>query len=136
MIDRLPGNPAQHQESNQNTKEKASSDILESEGLSLLIVRTEDVYCKAAPQRRIGGPAGEEPDLVVAMQDHKTTGHSVGPAYEVGLRLANTVFINGKESTLFGVCGSYDEDAGAYTLDKKMDLTSCVVTSASTAIYP
>lgn len=136
MIDKLPGSPAQRQESNQNIKEKASSDVLESEGLSFLMVRTEDVYCKAAPQRRIGGPASEEPDLVVAVQNHKTNGHSVGPAYEVGLRLANTVFINGKESTLFGVCRSYDEDAGAYTLDRKLDLTSCVVTSASTTIFP
>lgn len=136
VIDRLPGSPAQHRESKQNTNENASFDALESEGLSLLVVHKEDVYCKAAPQRRIGGPAGEEPDLAIAVQNDKTTGHSIGSAYEVGLRLANTVFINGKESTLFGVRGSYDKDASAYTLDKKADLTSCVVTSTSTTVYP
>lgn len=100
-----------------------------------MVVRKEDVHCKAAPHQRIGGPAREEPDLVVRVQnqgDHS----SIESAYQVGLRLAHTIFINGKESTLFGIRGSYDETTGAFTLDRKVDLTTCVVTSAADAARP
>lgn len=136
VIDKLPGSPVEPKGSIPESTDSAPLKELETEGLSLLVVRRENVHGKAAPQRRIGGPASEEPDLVVSVQTQGITKPSISSAYEVGLRLANTVFINGKESTLFSICGSYDEATGAYILDTKVDLTSCAVTSAPSAVRP
>lgn len=133
VIDKLPGSLAQNKESASNDHDTASLKNPEVEGLSLLIVGNEDIHGKAAPQRRIGGPASEETDLVLRIQSQGVN-QPTGSAYQVGLRLANTIFINGKESTLFGIHGSYDERTGAYALDRKVDLTSCVVTSTTHAV--
>ncbi|KAJ5290096.1 nonribosomal peptide synthase [Penicillium atrosanguineum] len=105
----------------------------QSEGLSLLTVQRENVRGKAAAARRIGGPAGEESDLVISIQDTNT---SNGTAHEVGIRLANTVFINGKESTLMGMRWFYNDDVGAYIMSKAVNLTSCSLTSVSSATNP
>lgn len=132
VIDKLPGSTAQSKASTSRGQDTAPSRSSEAEGLSLLIVRREHVQGKTAPPQRIGGPARNEPDLVIRVQSRGSSIQSNG--HQVGLRLANTIFINGKESTLFGIRGSYDESAGAYTLDRKVDLTSCVLTSAADAI--
>lgn len=130
VIDKLPRNPAPSTEPTPGYRENS-----EAEGLSLLIVGKEDVHGKAKPQRRIGGPASEEPDLVICVQNRGEGNPFVGSTYQVGLRLAHTIFLNGKESTLFGIRGSYDENLDAYTLDSKVDLTSCVVTSAANTVH-
>lgn len=136
VIDRLPSSCAELEVSKLVNKGRDPVDGLDFEGLSLLVAGKDDVQGKVAPQRRVGGPASEEPDLVIGIQEQAGAPQRVGSTYDIGLRLANTVFINGKESTLFGVSGSYDEDTNAYTLNKKVDLTSCVVTFASTAVQP
>ena len=105
----------------------------QSEGLSLLAIQRENVRGKAAAARRIGGPAGEEPDLGIFIKD---TNGSKGTTHGVGLRLANTVFINGKESTLMGMRWIYNDDVGAYTISKSVNLTSCSITSISAATNP
>lgn len=134
VIDRLPSSSAGPEVSRLVDRNSDSVDGLDYEGLSLLVADKEDVQGKFATQRRIGGPPGEEPDLVISVQER-----SAKPRYgshDIGLRLANTVFINGRESTLFSVSASYNEETKSYTLDKKVDLTSCVVTSTSSALHP
>jgi len=132
VIDKLP-NSTQSGESTAESNDDSRFESSESEGLSLLTIQKENVRGKAAPPRRIGGPADEEPDLTISIQD---TIASIRPTYEVGLRLANTVFVNGKESTLIGMRWTYDAAAGAYVMDKPVDLTSCFVTSISTKTNP
>lgn len=134
MVDKLPGSLARHKESAPRDHDTASLKNPGVEGLSLLIVGNEGIHGKAAPRRRIGGPASEEPDLVLRIQSQGEFNQPTWSAYQVGLRLANTIFLNGKESTLFGIHGAYDENTGAYTLDRKVDLTSCVVTSTTHAV--
>lgn len=135
MIDKLPNNSTQPGGSIPEGNDHPAGEWLESEGLSLLVVQRDNVQGQAAPPRRIKGPAGDEPDLVISVRDSETS-HSRGTAHEIGLRLANTVFVNGKESTMFGMRWAYDETTGAYTLDKSADLTRCSVTSISTPANP
>ncbi|KAJ5239698.1 hypothetical protein N7468_004317 [Penicillium chermesinum] len=103
----------------------------EYEGLSVLLVEEADLQWKAAPPRRIGNPSGEEPSLAVAVKCSPTDQNSQGAAHEVGLRLANTVFINGKERTLTGMfwAATQGEQGARYTLQKTADLTSCCVST-------
>lgn len=64
-----------------------------------------------------------------------------GAAHEVGLRLANTVFVNGKETTLLGMRWTrpQTEAAGSsdhYILDQSVDLVGCVFEASSSRIHP
>lgn len=106
---------------------------LESEGLSLLVVDKENLQGKALLPSRFGGPANEGSDLLVSIQSPSTNQSLASFTHEVGLRLANTVFINGKESTLFGVQWTRDDTTNEYTVEGTVDLTSCVVTSTSSS---
>lgn len=106
---------------------------LESEGLSLLVVDKENVQGKALPSGRFGGPANEGSDLLISIQSQSTSQRPTSFTHEVGLRLANTVFVNGKESTLFGVQWTRDDTTNEYTVDSTVDLTSCAVTSTSSS---
>ncbi|PYH87392.1 hypothetical protein BO71DRAFT_404701, partial [Aspergillus ellipticus CBS 707.79] len=56
------------------------------------------------------------------------------PTHEIGLRLANTIFINGNENTLFGTRWIYTPSHG-YTLNQSRNLSSCIVTSDASLIY-
>ncbi|KAJ5439739.1 uncharacterized protein N7458_010737 [Penicillium daleae] len=107
---------------------------LESEGLSLVVVDKENVHGKAVPPRRFGGPANEESDLLVSIRNKQPSQNPADVIYEVGLRLANTVFVNGKESTLFGMRWTRDGTTNAYTLASTIDLTSCAVTSTPSSV--
>lgn len=98
-----------------------------------MTVQTRNVLGKAAAARRIGGPAGEEPDLAISVQKPNA---SKGSAHGIGLRLANTIFINGKESTLMGMCWLYNDDVGAYMMSRSVNLASCSITSLSAAVSP
>ncbi|KAJ5093425.1 hypothetical protein N7456_009286 [Penicillium angulare] len=109
-----------------NSTAKSQASLEEFEGLSSLIVGEDNIKWKAAPPRRIGGPADEEPNLVVSVRSQSS-------AHAVGLRLANTVFINGKERTFLGI--RWVSSASGYTLDDSKNLTSCVVTSTETSIH-
>lgn len=113
--------------------ERSALSKLESEGLSLLATDKDNVHGKAVPPRRFGGPANEESDILVSIQNEQTSQTLTSVTHEVGLRLTNTVFVNGKESTLFGMCWTRDGTTNAYTLDSTIDLTSCAVTSTSSA---
>ncbi|KAF3022684.1 hypothetical protein E8E15_002130 [Penicillium rubens] len=102
----------------------------ESEGLSLLAVGQAGVHAKAAPARLIRSSASEETNLLFSFQTE-----AIGqPAHEVGLRLANTIFVNGRETTIFGTRWLWDKSSNRYVLDKSADFTSCMVTASSQAV--
>ncbi|KAJ5590582.1 hypothetical protein N7450_004554 [Penicillium hetheringtonii] len=98
------------------------------EGLSLLVVPELHIQGKAAPPRRIGGPASQEPDLGISIDAADLT------TCQIGLRLAHTIFVNGKESTLLGMRWNWENtanDGGSYTLAESIDLSNCIVKSSS-----
>ncbi|KAJ5834937.1 hypothetical protein N7447_000963 [Penicillium robsamsonii] len=106
----------------------------ESEGLSLLAVEHSGVQTKPAPPRLIRSSASEETNLLFSFQTEVIGQTSKGPAHEIGLRLANTIFVNGRETTSFGMRWLWDKTSNSYTLDSSVDLTSCMVTATSQAV--
>jgi hypothetical protein len=129
IVDKIPNPSTPGKGSQLNDGKTSALNTLESEGLSLLVVDTGNVHGKAVPPHRFGGPANEESDLLVSIQDRQASQGTTSISHEIGLRLANTVFINGKESTLFGMRWTRDTTTNAYTLDSTIDLTCCAVTS-------
>ncbi|CAI7639203.1 unnamed protein product [Penicillium manginii] len=125
IVDKLPNTSAFPTAPSQTS---ASFEGTEPEGLSLLAVPQLNVQGKAAPPRRFGGPALEEPDLGISVDAADLSTH------QIGLRLAHTIFINGKESTLVGMRWTWDKtagDNGAFVLKESVDLTNCIVRSSS-----
>jgi len=108
----------------------------ESDGLSLLLVRRTDVLGKAAEPVRIGGIRTEEPVFIHSIQPKSPAlNAATRPApYEVGLRLANTVFVNGKDRTMFGMRWDYNSAAGKFSLGQHLDLSSCTVISSADSV--
>lgn len=111
-----------------------SPNLSESEGLSLLTVGQSGVQAKAAPPRLIRSSASEETNLLFSFQTEVTGQTSKGPAHEIGLRLANTIFVNGRETTIFGTCWLWDKTSNRYALDNSIDFTSCMITATSQAV--
>ncbi|KAJ5155747.1 hypothetical protein N7492_008550 [Penicillium capsulatum] len=135
IVDKIPGNASPHTASTQGAEVPAQE---EYEGISILGAVTENVRGKVAPKRRIGAPSNEEPNLLFTIQNEQNP-HSA--AHQVGLRLANTIFINEKETTLLGMRWSRDQEQSGgsssnYTLDQSMDLAGCVFDAASPTIHP
>ncbi|KAJ5327582.1 uncharacterized protein N7506_010684 [Penicillium brevicompactum] len=110
------------------------SDSNESEGLSLLAVGQSDVKAKAAPPRLIRSSASEETNLLFSIQTQPNGQGSKDSAHEVGLRLANTIFVNGKDTTIFGTRWLWDESSKEYILDKSIDFTSCMVMATAESV--
>ncbi|KAI9928945.1 hypothetical protein MW887_001338 [Aspergillus wentii] len=112
--------------------------ILESEGLSLMFVKEENIQGKAAPPRRIRSTGSEESALIFSVQAGapNRSGDAVHrPIYEVGLRLANTIFINGNENTLFGMRWALDSVSNKLSLDQSIDLTNCVLNTSANFVH-
>lgn len=112
-------------------------DASETEGLSLLFVRPENMQGKPAQPRRIRGPEPEEPALVFSVQagtSHTAGGSAHRPTHEVGLRLANTVFVNGNENTLFGMHWLRDPASKDFVLGQSANLSTCIITSTAKAV--
>ncbi|KAK4864446.1 hypothetical protein LT330_009709 [Penicillium expansum] len=116
-----------------NTTSK-STNLSESEGLSLLVVGQSGVQAKAASPRLIRTSASEETNLLFSFQPKVIGQTSKGPAHEIGLRLANTIFVNGRETTIFGTRWLWDETSNGYTLNSSIDFTSCMITATSQAV--
>lgn len=110
---------------------------LGSEGLSLLLSRASDVRVNAAESTRVRNTASQEPAFIFSTRslNASLSNNDNGRAsYEVGLRLANTVFVNGKDRTLLGMRWDYDLASERYSLSQCYDLAICDVTSpAATA---
>src|SRR5699024_3303078 len=54
---------------------------------------------------------------------------------EVGLRLANTIFINGNENTLFGMRWTYNTTSSRLALDQYINLFNCIITSSAHSVH-
>ncbi|KAJ5960325.1 uncharacterized protein N7479_007475 [Penicillium vulpinum] len=106
----------------------------ESEGLSFLAVGQSGVQAKAASPRLIRSSASEETNLLFSFQTEVIGQTGKRPTHEIGLRLANTIFVNGRETTMFGTRWSWDKTSNGYALDSSIDLTSCVITATSQAV--
>ncbi len=111
-------------------------DETECEGVSILFAREENIQGKASAQRRIRSTETEEPTLLFAFRK-EVRGSSVmpQPVQEIGLRLANTIFLNGKENTLLGTHWAYDSSSMKLELEKSADLSTCSVTLTPTSIH-
>lgn len=107
--------------------------VAESEGMSVVFVKPEQIQGKAAPPRRLRTMEAEESALVFSIQQTEPSVPERA-VHEVGLRLANTIFINGKENTLFGARWAYNSDTRKFVLSQSIDLSSCVVTSTANTI--
>ncbi|KAL4980688.1 hypothetical protein BDW66DRAFT_36568 [Aspergillus desertorum] len=119
IVDRLP-----HYTRERNT-------FGESEGVSILLARRDDIQGKAATPRQIRSAEIEEPTLLFSFREN-VKGQSEGQSkrqlvHEIGLRLANTIFLNGKENTLFGTRWAYDASSKGLKLEKFVDLSTCSV---------
>lgn len=108
----------------------------ESEGLSLLVVGPLDVKARAAPPRLIRSSASEETNLLFSLRTEHPGQATKKSAHEIGLRLANTIFVNGKDTTIFGTSWVWDNNANEFVLNKSVDLTSCVVTATTQTVDP
>ncbi|OQD87003.1 hypothetical protein PENANT_c006G05699 [Penicillium antarcticum] len=106
----------------------------ESEGLSLLVTGVSNFHGKAAPPRLIRSSASEDTNLLLSIQTGSPGQTNNRPTHEIGLRLANTVFVNGKETTISGTQWLRDSGSNEYILEQSVDLTSCMVTTSSQTV--
>ncbi|EED14386.1 conserved hypothetical protein [Talaromyces stipitatus ATCC 10500] len=95
------------------------------EGLSLLLADSSHVTASIATPARLKSNASEEPAFFLTTNVDRSSQSS----HEVGLRLARTVFRNGRDRTLLGMRWTRDEPSNSYILDGYHDLSSCSVTS-------
>ncbi|KAL6240061.1 hypothetical protein BDW75DRAFT_1895 [Aspergillus navahoensis] len=115
IIDRLP-----HYARERNT-------FGESEGVSILLAGRDDIQGKAATPRQIRSAEIEESTLLFSFRkDVRAQSKSQHP-HEIGLRLANTIFLNGNENTLFGTRWTYDTSSKRLKLEESVDLSTCSV---------
>ncbi|KAE8149545.1 hypothetical protein BDV25DRAFT_130310 [Aspergillus avenaceus] len=126
IVDKLPDT---HPESSSST----SSVVGESEGISVLFERAENIEGTASTPRRIRSSETTESTLLFSFRGNPTYGidGSVAPQsiHEVGLRLANTLFINGRENTLYGIRWSFDASSSSFVPTQSVDLSHCKITS-------
>lgn len=138
VVDGLP-DPSERRNSEveQENELQDKKGAQESEGISLLLLAQADVLGKAIQPRRIRSSEVEEPALALSVE---TIADKAGapvrhPTYDVGLRLANTTFVNGKEHTLLGMRWKYDTTSGRLEVDQCVNLTSCVIRSAAQNVH-
>ncbi|KAL4931208.1 uncharacterized protein BDV17DRAFT_257387, partial [Aspergillus undulatus] len=126
IIDRLPY-PLQ----SGNTSNHAT----EAEGVSILLAKGKNIQAKAAAPRAIRSLEIEEPTLLFSIRKGLDDSQDVRqPTHEIGLRLANTIFLNGRENTLFGARWAYDASSRGLKLDAWADLSACSVAEHSNQI--
>ncbi|KKK15755.1 hypothetical protein P175DRAFT_0515481 [Aspergillus ochraceoroseus IBT 24754] len=121
IVDRLPNNGFT----------AGDKTVTEADGVAILFSKAEDIQGKVAPPRQVRALEAEEPTLLFSFRKEvESTGDEITyrPTHEIGLRLANTIFVNGKESTLFGTRWVYDPTLKRLALEKLADLSTCVVT--------
>lgn len=94
------------------------------EGLSLLLADATGVTARGTKPTRTRGAASEEPAFILSTMPDAGKG---ALSHEVGLRLANTIFVNGKDRTLMGMKWNFDAQSQRYVLDKCRDLGVCSV---------
>ncbi|KAE8377256.1 hypothetical protein BDV26DRAFT_263979 [Aspergillus bertholletiae] len=133
IVDKLPDTPSALKDITDN------GTVAESEGISLLLTRTANIQGRVAAPRRIRSSDTEESALIFSFQ----TAVSHGPdnatpwraVHEVGLRLANTLFINGNKNTLFGARWSYNPSSSSFTLGRSIELSRCQIASNVSSVH-
>lgn len=136
VIDRLP-DPRANSVDTRKSDLQNSTDAPESEGISLLLLGRADVLGKAAQPRRIRSTEAEESALAFSVQttaSGEVGGALCGATYDIGLRLAKTMFINGNEHTLFGTRWAYNTASRRFEVDRSVNLASCLVKSTATTV--
>ncbi|GAQ04244.1 hypothetical protein ALT_1565 [Aspergillus lentulus] len=105
--------------------------ISDSEGLTVTIAQAKDINAKAAAPRRARTMGTEQAALVFSIETSipGISDQTRRPVHEVGLRLANTIFVNGNDNTLLGTRWVYDSSANKYVLDQSVSLSTCVITN-------
>lgn len=98
-----------------------------TEGLSLLLADSSCTSASIATPARLKSNASEEPAFFLATKI--TDSPKSAESYEIGLRLAQTIFRNGRDRTLLGMRWIRDESSKSYILDSYHDLSSCSVTA-------
>ncbi|KAL1850113.1 hypothetical protein Plec18170_007211 [Paecilomyces lecythidis] len=115
-----------------------ASDLLGSEGLSLMLAYSQDVAGKVARASRLKRTDKDEPSFIYSAKALRSvTGNNAatGAAYEIGLRLANTIFVNGKDRTIFGMRWDYDAARERFRLSQSSTLSNCTVRSAGERLH-
>ncbi|EAW09807.1 uncharacterized protein ACLA_040230 [Aspergillus clavatus NRRL 1] len=128
IVDRIPD--PRPQSDIGGRKADTPDTLTESEGLALTFAKAENIAGKASALRSVRSTTTEESSLIFSIETTvpDTPGQSVRrPVHEVGLRLANTIFINGNDTTLLGTRWVYDSSSSKYNLDQTLSLSSCVV---------
>ncbi|RDK38521.1 hypothetical protein M752DRAFT_239634 [Aspergillus phoenicis ATCC 13157] len=105
----------------------------DSDGVSLLLVKAEDIQGTIAVPRRVRSMEAAESSLVFKLQNDAISKASQRSTHELGLRLANTIFTNGNDTTLFGTRWTYTPSQ-QYTLEQSVNLSNCTVTSAVASV--
>ena len=135
IIDKLPDTRWHSGDKPINGNGHGSTD---SDGISLLFVKEEGVRGKAAAPRRLKSSGTDETVLIFSVDtpSSNASGRSTqGSVHEVGLRLANTIFVNGNDNTLFGMRWTYDPKLSRLRLDQSVDLSNCTITSTANAVH-
>lgn len=101
--------------------------ITATEGLSLLLADSSCITASIATPARLKSNASDEPAFFLATRN--TDGQISAQSHEIGIRLAQTVFRNGRARTLLGMRWTRDEFSNNYVLDSYHDLSSCSITS-------
>ncbi|KAL4810058.1 hypothetical protein BDV18DRAFT_52425 [Aspergillus unguis] len=117
IVDRLP-----------NRDGSALRGASELEGVSILLVKRDSVQGRAAARRQVRAVETEAPTLVFSFGNDVANHQDIRQSpHEIGLRLANTIFLNGKDNTLFGTQWSCDSSLRELKLDGSTDLSACSV---------
>ncbi|PYH29588.1 uncharacterized protein BO87DRAFT_319340 [Aspergillus neoniger CBS 115656] len=109
---------------------KTSSD---SDGVSFLLVKADSIQGTIAAPRRVRNMEAAESSLVFTLQHNTYSKALQRSTHELGLRLANTIFINGNDTTLFATRWTYTPSQ-QYTLEQSVNLSNCTVTSAVASV--
>ncbi|KAL2854918.1 hypothetical protein BJY01DRAFT_204574 [Aspergillus pseudoustus] len=129
VVDRLPRSRSQ------NGHSTSDESAAESEGLSMLFVQNKYVQGKPAASRQVRAVEKEEPTVKFSFQRSVDPREAIHPdLHEIGLRLANTIFLNGKENTLIATRWSYDPSVKKIGLKGSVDLSLCSLTVNYTGI--
>ncbi|KAH8695560.1 hypothetical protein BGW36DRAFT_298767 [Talaromyces proteolyticus] len=97
-------------------------------GLSLLLVDSSAIAVSASQPAHVRSSSPAEPAFFFSTPRTSDSAENEDDnqyAREVGLRLTNTIFVNGKDRTLLGLRWIYDAASKGYVLDNWKDLSIC-----------
>lgn len=105
-----------------------------AEGLSLLLADSSCVTASVTSPSLVKSSHLEEPLFFLGTKTTSTNPNneiSFQSSLEIGLRLAQTVFLNGRDRTLLGMRWSRNGPSETFNLDECRELSTCSVTSVA-----